>query len=272
MKNLKTSGFTLIEIVLAITILATLTVMTSQSIQQALKAKSKISDQLTDMSKVRDSLRVIERDVNLAYHYRDLELEIEAELRKRNQPQTPQIPGQPPPPPVDMYQNSPEYQQRMQFRKDPTTHFVGTAESMDFATQNTGRVLEAELMADFIKVGYSLEPCKKMNSEGSASQCLVRRQANIVEGDITKGGEKTILLEDVSEFKLRYFGKGRQEWNSDWSSLSGDGATQGNFPQAVEISLGIEVERAGNKKKVSMQIVAAVRNPNNSDGRTRTRP
>lgn len=259
----KQLGFTLIEVVLAITIMATLTVLSSQSIQQAIKAKEKIQDQLADMSKVRDSLRVMERDINLAYHYRDLELEFEAELRKKSKP-TPAA-GAAPPPPDDLYLSSPEYQQRMQFRRDPTTDFIGKEDALDFATMNTGRVVESEIMADFIKVGYSLEPCKKMNVEGTSSKCLVRRQANIVEGDITKGGEKTVLLEDVSEFKLRYFGKGRQEWNSDWNTKTGDGATKGNFPQAVEISLGIEIERKGKKKKVSMQLVAAVRNPNNSD-------
>ncbi len=278
------NGFTLIEVVIALTIMATLTVLSSQSIQQAIKSKIKLQEQVSDMSKVRDALRVIERDINLAYHYRDLEIEMDATLKKKsgttvpngnftNQPQAPQSNnGANGNADTDAFLASPENQQKYQNRKDPTTHFIGKENSLDFVTMNVGRVSASELMADFAKVGYGLEGCKTLGSDskndgGSSGQCLVRRLAPMVEGDVTKGGDKTVLLENVSEFKLRYFGKGKQEWNSDWSSKNNDGATKNNFPQAVEISLAVEVNRgdATKKKKISMQLVAGIRFPNNSE-------
>jgi prepilin-type N-terminal cleavage/methylation domain-containing protein len=283
-------GFTLLEVVIALTILAVLTIAATTSLQQGLKAKVKIQDQIEDMSMVRDSLRIIERDINLTYHYTDIEMEFLAEVacRSRTQPigtpppnggfpspQPPPIPGQNPqqnlPACLEAFPHDPKVIAKYQFRHDPETQFFGHAETLDFVTMNVSRLGETEVMADFAKVGYSLKPCKKPDGS-SAGQCLVRRFSSIVEGDVSKGGEDTVMVEHVTEFKLRYFGKGKQDWNSDWSSgKGGDGATKGNFPQAVEITLTIEVPRGLDgkaKKRVSMQIVAGIRNPNNKEATT----
>lgn len=280
-------GFTLIEVVIAMTIMAVLTVFSTQSIQQGLRSKAKIQQMIDDMSQVRDTLRVIERDVNLAYHYRDIELEFLAEVACRSKPQTQAAPGAPAPGGVQQptttapagsgqvsqaclnaYPNDPKIKEKFRNRKDPTTQFEGKQESLDFVTMNVSRIAESQIMADFAKVGYSLKPCKKIGSDGESGQCLVRRFSTIVEGDVTKGGDNTILIENVTEFKLRYFGKGKQDWNSSWSTTAGDAATKDNFPQAVEISLTIEKSTTADKtkkKKVSMQIVAPIRNPNNKE-------
>jgi prepilin-type N-terminal cleavage/methylation domain-containing protein len=276
-------GFTLIEVTIALTIMAVLTVLSSQSIQQGIKAKAKIQDQIDDMSKVRDSLRVMERDINLAYHYRDIEMEFFAEVSCRSKAATASQPGQAPPPPpppgatnssqvssacLEAFPNDPRIQEKYKNRKDPTTQFIGKSESLDFVSMNAGRISETQVMADFAKIGYSLRSCKKMDGT-DAGQCLIRRFSALVEGDVTKGGEETVLVENVTEFKLRYFGKGKQDWNSDWSSQGGDAMTKGNFPQAVEITLSIEVPKESGRttktKKISMQLVAPIRFPNNKD-------
>ena len=53
------SGFTMIELMITIAILATLTVLTAQSISQAVKAKIKLQDQMDDVSRMRDAVRLI---------------------------------------------------------------------------------------------------------------------------------------------------------------------------------------------------------------------
>jgi hypothetical protein len=85
----------------------------------------------------------------------------------------------------------------------------------------------------------------------------------VVEGDITQGGEDTAILEDVSEFSLRYFGFGKQDWNSSWDSVNGDAIAKGKYPDAVEVSLTVEKGEGAKKKKVSMQLVIPIRFPNN---------
>ncbi len=271
------AGFTLLELLISLVILGTLTALSARSIQQALFSKAKIQAQLDEMSQVRDALKIIERDVNLAFHYRDLELEFRDAVKKAGSPagqnQTANVgaagqagtfttgfgqPGVNDNPPATADEIA-----RKANRLDPVTHFIGTSDSMSFATTNTGRLTDADTQADFIKVGYSVRPCKRMSGKQETTQCLFRRSDMYVEGDITKGGEETALVEDISEFKLRYFGKGKQDWVDAWNSKEGDGATINNFPGAVEISMTTESGGGPKKRKVSMQIVAAIRFTNN---------
>lgn len=270
------SGFTLLEVLVVLTIMAFLMVTTTRSIQQALKNKEKIQIQVSDTSQVRDSLKVMERDINLAFHYTDYELEIRELIKKKRlaaaQPQpgastTTTLPGSPPP--VTAYNpNDPRdpLNQKDEHRLNPETNFIGAENSLYFATLNSARVREGEQQADFVKVGYLLKGCRSLtdSSTTGTSQCLVRRSSPIVEGDITKGGEDIVLLENVTEFKLRYFGKGKQDWVSSWDTKNGDGIAKGRFPDAVEISLTVEKGNKEPKKKISMQIVVPIRFTNNS--------
>jgi prepilin-type N-terminal cleavage/methylation domain-containing protein len=264
-KTLKSQGgFTLIELMITVGILATMTVLAAQSIQQAIRSKSKIQGQIDDVSRMRDTLRLIEGDINLAFHYRDVEKEIQDLANKKTPaagapgaPGTPPIEAGPVPTPIPADQAK---------RIDPSTNFIGTSNAMDFVTMNNARMVRNSKQADFIEVGYSLKPCKGLSGEQSRSDCLWRRTTAWVDEDVTKGGDEVVLLENVTEFKLRYIGKGKDDWSSDWRTDSGgDQATKGNFPASVEVSLTVETGKGTKKKKYSMQIVARVHFPNNKE-------
>ncbi|HWU42461.1 MAG TPA: type II secretion system protein GspJ, partial [Bdellovibrio sp.] len=251
-------GFTLIEVMITITILGTLTVLAAQAIQQAIKAKGKLQGQIDDVSRLRDSVRLMERDINLAYHYRDLELEMHNLVRRQGLPQP--APGQPQQP---LPQEAPE--PREVPRIDPETQLIGTSDSLNFTTMNNARTVKDSKQADFIEVGYALRDCKSLH-EDQTSKCLWRRSTPLVDTDVTKGGDEVVLLENVTEFKLRYIGKGKQDWVSDWrTDQLGDGATKGKFPQAIEISITVNKKEGSKSKKYSTQIVAAVHFPNNPE-------
>lgn len=275
MKKTAASGFTMLEVLIVVTILATLTILSTQSIQQAIKNKVKLQEQIDDVSQVRDSLKVIERDINLAFHYTDIETELKNLVKQKRQnpngnSSTPTtiVPGATttttmanaaynPNDPNDPL-NAPTPN-----RKDPTTNFVGSDTEMSFVTLNTARVSENSQQADFIKIGYSVKSCHKPGSDSLSTKCLVRRASPVAEGDVTLGGEDTVLLEDVTEFTLRYFGFGKQDWNTSWDSVNGDAISKGKYPDAVEVSLTVEKGAAAKKKKVSMQMVIPIRYPNN---------
>lgn len=262
MKNRR--GFTMIELMITITILGTLTVLTAQAISQAIRAKVKLQDQIDDVSRLRDATRLIERDINLAYHYRDIEKELEQILKKKNSPNQQTPPGTPTPLPPEATQDPTN--RREVPRRDPETHFVGNSESMDFVTMNNARTVRNSRQADFVEVGYSLKDCKNLRDDKASSKCLWRRSSPYVDLDVTKGGNEVVLLENVSEFKIRYMGKGKQDWVSDWrTDAQGDGATKGKFPQAVEVSLTIEKKEKGKSKKYSMQVIVPVHFPNNPE-------
>ncbi|WP_413613298.1 type II secretion system protein GspJ [Bdellovibrio sp. HCB-110] len=256
-------GFTMIEMMITIAILATLTLLTSQSISQAVKAKLKLQDQIDDVSRLRDAVRLIERDINLAYHYRDIEKELEQILKKKNAPPT--QPGQPPATPPAPIPND-QANRREVPRRDPETHFVGAGDSLNFVTMNNARTVRNSQQADFIEIGYSLKDCKNLRDDKGSSKCLWRRSTPFVDLDVTKGGDEIVLLENVSEFKLRYMGKGKQDWVTDWrTDAGGDGATKGKFPQAVEVSLTIEKKVKAKSKKYSVQVIVPIHFPNNPE-------
>lgn len=254
-------GFTLIELMITMAILATLTLMTAQSISQAIRAKISMQDQIDDVSRMRDAVRLIERDINLAYHYRDLEKELEQLIKKKSTPVIPPGGTPPPTPPEQEIENRREVP-----RRDPETHFIGRGDGLNFVTMNNARTVRNARQADFVEIGYSIRDCKSLSKEQSSSKCLWRRISPFVDLDVEKGGDEVVLLENITEFKLRYIGKGKQDWTSDWrTDAQGDGVTKGRFPQAVEISLTVEKKEKGKGKKYSMQVVAPIHFPNNPE-------
>lgn len=279
------SGMTLLELVIALTILATVMIFTTTSIQQAITSKAKIQSQLDDMSRVRDALKVIERDVNLAFHHRDLETEYREKLKKKvqsgpQQPQVPLNPFAPPPPPPNP--NNPQSRfdfrdgdeaERRRNRIDPTTHFIGSDDEMYFPTLNSARVAESSRQSDAIKVGYFIESCSRPGKKGDSisTRCLFRKSSPVVEPDFTKGGEPIALIEYVEEFKLRYKGPGKQDWVSEWKSTGGDGNTKNKFPSLVEVSLTTNRGTQTQPKKVEMQMVIPLRFPNNEESNQQRR-
>ena len=274
-------GFTLIEVMIVLVIMATLSVLSSQSIQQAIRNKIKLQTQVQDMSEVRDALKVMERDVNLAYHYSDLETELKDMIKKKRtelsksgatqktQPggittsTTTTWPGTVPPAQYNPNDPNDPLNKTYPDRIDPVTHFIGHEQEVYFPTLNASRLSEGMQQADFVKVGYLLQSCKRPGQETSSKSCLVRKSSGIVDGDIKKQEDGVVLLTDVSEFKLRYFGKGKQDWTTDWDSFQGEGLAKNRFPDAVEISLTVEKGETDKKKKISMQLVVPIRFPNN---------
>lgn len=255
------NGFTLLEVILAVTILSTLTILSTQVISRALKARTKIQAEVDDVSALRDSMRMLKSDISLAFHHRDFEKEIQDLATK---PKTPGAGGAVAAPvaPVAPRQTK---------RSDPTTHFIGSDTEMNFVTMNSGRTISNITQADFAEVGYSLKACSNLTTK-QTSQCLYRRTQVLLDEDVKTGGNEIVMLENVTEFKIRYIGESKQDWVTTWNSTSSssDAGTRGLFPDAVEVSLSIEREIEKKPKTYSMQFVVPVHFPNNAEKSTST--
>ncbi len=270
----KIYGFTLIEVLISVAILSTLSLLTAQSIRQALSQKKIIQEQVNETSRLRDSMKILEKDIQLAYHFRDWEKEIQSLVKKNKNKTNPatQTATQVPQFDANGYpildtdtQETPLGQAK---RQDPTTQFIGRENEIHFVTMNTGRILKNTVQADFVEVGYTLKDCTSIDGK-KQSKCLYRRTSPWVDKDVTKGGSEILLLENLIEFGLRYMGKGKQDWVKDWrSDEGGDGATKGNFPWSVEISVTSQKNDDSQKnksKKYSMQLVIPIHFPNNKE-------
>ena len=269
-------GFTLIEVIVAIAIMSFLSLFTVQSLRRAIETKQKMQRDIDKNSTVRDAMRVIERDINMAFNYRDVGVELynQAQDERKKLATTPVAnnnnnninnankPPPPPPPPVAV--DGEKYKHKAEDKNK--TQFIGEAETLNFTSLSNVRMMEDSPVCSQAEIGYYLKGCRRRSNQEQSSKCLWRRVSDFIHEDITREGTETVLLENVTEFKLRYLGPGKeQEWVDTWiSNERGDGTTQGKFPYAVEVTIEVFDSTAKVKdKKLRMTIVAAVRNPNN---------
>ena len=268
MKNSR--GFTLIEVLIAMTILAFLTVAVTQSLRRGADFKKKIQKGIDKRAAINSAMRMIERDINLAFHYQDFTTEVLTQLKNTTiqgpTPTPPQVPGQPTTKPNPFPGQAPgtpnQPYAQLKIRPIPNyTMFIGDKNSIHFTNLNNISVQGDQNYGDQQEVGYFLKSCHSVDGK-ITSQCLWRRTSPVVDDDVTKGGEEAVLIENVKRFDLRYFGKEKEDWVDHWHS---DGKEDLNlkdkFPQAVEVTLTIEQD----KREVSAIRVIPLRFSNNKD-------
>lgn len=263
-------GFTLLEVVISMMILAFLSLFTVQSIQQALKTKTKVQHEIDKNATLRDALKIMERDINLAFNYRDPAIQLYNMAQKERQKKGSTPPKEDPPKPGDPPKPPPQPLNPELFKPKEdkiVTQFIGEPESLDFTSLSNVRLTSGSPISSQAEIGYKLKSCRRRSTQEQSSKCLWRRVSNYIhEKDITKNGEETVLLENVTDFSLRYLGPGKEEeWVDTWITTErGDDKTKGVFPYAVEITIGIKDSSPGAKdKNLKMTMVAAIRNPNN---------
>lgn len=282
-------GMTLLEVIIALVIFATITTFTAQSLRQALTNKSKIQSQLDELSQVRDALTLIRKDITLAGHYLDIEKDfLDSAKRialKGLMLETPAT-GQPPafgavPPPttpggdpqlLQQRQNiEARFQLNLQNRQSPETHFLGQEEKIYFIT--THQVLAPQIeppdrenenqnvspSSHFIRVHYRLDDCPM----DSLKKCLIRFSSLQTGGDIEKINNGFVILKGVTELKFKFLGRGQQDWISSWDSrVAGSNQFQ-KYPDAVQIKISVEKDEGNNKKQVTMQATSYLHFTNN---------
>jgi prepilin-type N-terminal cleavage/methylation domain-containing protein len=274
---MKKSGFTLVEMLIVMTILAGITIMTGQTINKALRAKRKFTSEIEQTAVMRDTLRIIERDINMAFHYRNIHYEVLKKIKEETGPQTPGVPGVPPPPPPKPGDTPPVTPAAttplLEDLKEPPpnfTQFLGENDSLYFTSVSHVRTLTDAAESDQTEVGYFVKNCKRRpsslnpKSQRASTSCLWRKEALFLDDDLMKGGSEAPLLENVEKFELLYFGEEREGWQKTWrTDEKGSEDIRGRFPQAVQIKLTVADEDENSKKKYSMVLVAALRFPNN---------
>lgn len=273
----KNSGFTLIEVLIAMTILAFLTVSVVQTIRRGVDFKKKIQSNIDERTTLSSAMRMIERDINLAFHYQDISKEVLTQLKQSGVPKpggtgTPGSTdgsgdqggaGRPVGTPPSGTPSTNPYQD-IKVRDIPNyTAFIGDKNSLHFTNLNNISSQGDQNYGDQEEVGYFVKSCKSLDGKNT-SDCLWRRSSPIVDDDVTKGGNETVLLEGVKRFELRYFGKEKEDWVDHWhSDGKEDAALKNKFPQAVEVTITLEK----NKKETSAIRVIPLRFPNNQEPR-----
>lgn len=243
---MRSKGFTLIEVLIVVMIMAILGAMSAQSIRNSTLMKSKIQKGIDQVSALKSALTVIERDINLAFHYRDLNYELEKEHEKKKQEQA-AASGQP-------------YDEKPLQVPTQVTIFEGESDSLAFTSLANVHINPDTQESEQMEVQYQLKSCRSYIKPDTQMKCLFRQTSPTLDADFSTMGDETPILEGVTTFNLRYYGAGKQDWVTLWKTAEGaDDVTRDRFPYAVEITL----ETEDNGKKIKLTTVAEVRLPNN---------
>ena len=270
------SGFTLIEVIVALAILAVLSLLTSQAMQSGLKNRVWVSGEINREAAVADAMRIIRSDVTSAYHHRDITVTMFNQIITATPTPTPtpnsgtggqpsgeQGAGQPQPQTAETQPQAPAATPR------PTpvqvTGFSGDSESMYFTSLSNARVLRHAQESDQAKIGYYLKPCRsRAKPDAAPSSCLFRSVSPYLDDDVTKTGPESVLLEHVETFKLRYLSHKREDYTETWKTGEGsDASSKDTFPDAVEVTLTQHDKTDKAAKPVTMNALIPIPFTNN---------
>lgn len=279
-------GFTLIEIMVALVILAGLSVMIAQSIKTGLQSKAKIQLQIEEESALRDAMRLIAGDIASAFHHRDftvstynqiLELRKKSAAEKKTETTAPADGATPPTVGAAPADGSKSDQAQA---PDPLasatpmptprqlTGFVGTGDGLLFTVKNHVRRFMDAQESDQAKISYSLQNCRSEGKRQSQSRCLVRTEKTVLDTEfkidsLSRDENSVALLQNVTTFKLRYIEAGQTDFVDEWDSTKSD--KKGNFPDAVEVTLAVHDQNNPKSKSYAMTMLAPIRFTNNID-------
>lgn len=253
------NGFSLLEILIVTAIMGAIAVIASTAIKGGLRNKKKLDARLRVESSVFDALRLMSTDIERAFHYQYTFYEIDRTSVTGGTP-----PGQPTGNPQDPVQPIPP---------ERLTNIIGKDSSLHFTTLNHFRTTANAPESNQIEVGYYIENCRSRTTQQD-SRCLWRRSSTIIDNDVTRGGEATPLLENVTELKFEYLSedKNEKEWKKEWMSDVNGGNNQNMFPIMIKIFLSIEDKKNKEFGKFQQTIIASVRSTNNVDPAKRFQP
>lgn len=253
------TGFTLVELMIALFIMGSLMVLVSTSVRSSVKNKQKLSNRIAGQARLFDAIRLMKTDVSKAFHYQDFFYEIEkrainnlkaAQNTSGKQGQSSQGRA------VQPY--------RVPRRPRKLTHFLGETESVHFTSLNNFRTRYNSPESDQMEVGYFVDSCNA-KKDRAPTRCLFRRTSPLLDDKVDEGGRKRVLLEHITEFKLEYkSNQENEEWNEQWRSDDRGRADHRNkFPHMLRMTIGTHDE--GNKyaAKLKETIVMNVHFPNN---------
>ncbi len=126
----------------------------------------------------------------------------------------------------------------------------GDSGKVSFDSFSYLRFIKNDPKCDQIEVGYSVEACpdteEKMN-------CLMRRESHVLDKEVKEGGNAFPVAKGVKKFKIEYYDPVKQEWRGDWSTK--DPVYMNKLPRAAKVTLTFEDPKDEKEELVFMYSV-----------------
>lgn len=201
-------GFTLLEVLLAVTILALVGTMVYGGFSQTALNKARVEEDVDHARVVHMTLDRIARELTMAY--------------------------------VSTHVN-PSLDLRV-----VQTAFIGKDngddDRIDFTSFSHRRLYRNARESDQNEISYFVTE----SPEDPSTRVLARREQNRIDEDPRRGGKSQILLSNVEEFNVDYFDPLLSDWVQTWSTI--DALAQPNrLPTQVRIRLAVKDPRRPNE-------------------------
>ena len=270
-------GIMLIELMISLLILTTLSLTVFQFSRRAFIDKGKIERKISEGSK-KDRLRsLLQADIYKAFDFQNINHQIYSAVQEERVRELNDLWKKIKENKANEYEkfygpsNEKEYQNFFNdlnvTRHTKLTHFVGKKNFMHFTTTHHTRTMKDSAESDIVEVGYFLKPCKSLDKSTQFESCLWRRISLILDDEVSKGGTQRVILEGVNKFQLSYAeriyktaSETKVDWKDEWiSTYKGASYSRGKFPLAVLVSLSWEEKRKERgkdiEKDLSLEIV-----------------
>ncbi|MET0402986.1 MAG: prepilin-type N-terminal cleavage/methylation domain-containing protein [Cystobacter sp.] len=173
-------GFTLLEIMIAVSITALMGAMVSMAFQTGFNAKEVVETEADHYRMLRAAMNRMSREISSAYV-------------------------------SDRYDAT-----RFRDQNDRPTNFIGESDSLTFSTFAHQRLYTDAKESDQAVVEYSIQTSTERGANGRTD--LVRRENPNVGDSMERGGSTDVLFEGAKKVEFAYWDSQRKEWEDEWDT------------------------------------------------------
>ena len=191
------TGFTLIEVVIAIAITSFIGVVIGVSFNTTIQNKEIIEGQAEHYRMLRTAMNRMVREIGAAY------------VSDRYDPK------------------------RFRDAYDRPSNFVGKRDTLLFTTLSHQRLYSDAKESDQMVVEYSVKTSPDQKARGRTD--LVRREKVLIEERMERGGTEDSLFEGAKKIEFQYWNSERKQWEDEWDTRRSD--RKSILPTRVKITL-----------------------------------
>lgn len=253
---MKQSGFTLIELMIAMTILAFISMAVYQNTTQSFVLRDNVEQDGDFYNSIRVALDILGRDVIHIYSPNAAALPGDLGKAAKKTAQgtfdvqaDPNSGGTNPAPPEPASQFWGESINTVGVRP---SRLQGEAEKISFIINSHMRLFRDSAECDFAKIIYALEDDRDQKSNATV-KALIKREDPAAFEDNTRQKSETevryVLISNVKSLKFRFLDGEKDKWDDKWDTEGMD--HKGKFPVVIEITLEVTPPNSQNPLKIT---------------------
>jgi general secretion pathway protein J len=190
-------GFTLMEVMIAISITALMGTLISMAFTTGIRAKELVEGDAERYRMLRTTMNRMCREIGAAY------------VSDRYDPKR--------------YRDS----------NDRPTNFIGERDNLLFTSMSHQRLYTDAKESDQMVVEYSVK--RAVDRDARDRDDLFRRENPLVEDRMDRGGTEDVLYEGIKKIEFAYWDSDRKEWDDEWDTRRSE--RKGILPTRVKITL-----------------------------------